>query len=509
MLTQEIRGKLRALNTTVIMTRSTVLSLLSATAVAIVACAAAGADIDLPEIGDSAGGIISPAQERKIGEAVLAQARQHAAVIDDPEVQAYLQSVGSRLANNVVDHEGTFNFFLINDPNINAFAVPGGVIGMHSGLILASQSESEVAAVLAHEITHVTQRHIARSFEAQSKMSLPMAAAMIGAMLLGATTSPDAGQAAIAAATAAQAQARINFTRANEFEADRIGIALLNDSGFDPHSMAAFFERLQTANRFTDPKHIPEILRSHPVSTTRVAEARGRAAEYPALEYEESFTYDLAKAKIRVLVAVDERALVSDYENNLASGRYKSEAAARYGYALALMETRDFSKARVQLQRLLLDDEEQVAYILALGKLEIAAGNFDAGIALLAYAHELYPGYRPVVLEYTEALLMAQRPDAAREVLREYSFGRSTQPRYFKLLAEAEERTGSIVESHIALSEYYFKLGRPILAKQQLELARRGNTADYYQRERIEARMEEINEFIAEEGGRGKRRRRS
>ena len=476
---------------------------------AVLSASAAAADIDLPDIGDSAGAIISPEQERKIGEAVLAQARQHASVIDDPEIEAYMQSLGSRLSLHVTDHEGTFNFFVINDPRINAFAVPGGVIGTHSGLLLTSQSESEVAAVLAHEITHVTQRHIARSIEKASKMSLPMAAAMIGAIMIGATAGGDAGMAAMTAANAAQAQAQLNATRANEFEADRLGIELLNNAGFDPHAMATFFERLQLANRYTDPSFIPEILRSHPVTGTRIAEARNRAEKLPSMEYQESFTYDLAKAKLRALVATEPERLVLEYQELLRAGRYKNEQAARYGYALAMVAARDYAKARVQLGHLLQDDPEQVSYILALGSLEMAAGDLQAGLDQFAFAHELYPGYRPVVLLYAEALLFIGRPEIARALLREYAVGRVTQPRYYKLLAEAEESTGSMIESHIALAEYYFRLGQLRLAMQQLELAKRGNEADYYQRERIEARIEEITEFMDQGDDMNERRRRN
>ncbi len=466
------------------------------------------ADIDLPEIGDSAGAIISPEQERKIGEAVLAQARTHASVIDDPEIEAYMQSLGSRLSLHVTDYEGNFNFFVIDDPRINAFAVPGGVIGTHSGLLLTSQSESEVAAVLAHEITHVTQRHIARSIEKASKMSLPMAAAMIGAIMIGATAGGEAGMAAMTAANAAQAQLQINATRANEFEADRLGIALLNNAGFDPHAMATFFERLQLANRYTDPAFIPEILRSHPVTGTRISEARSRAEKLPSMEYQESFTYDLAKAKLRSLVTDNPDRLVQEYRELLRSGHYKNEQAARYGYALALAKARDFAKARVQLAHLLQNDPEQVAYILALGSVEMAAGDLQAGLDQFAFAHELYPGYRPVVLLYAEALLFIGRPEIARELLRKYAVGRATQPRYYKLLAEAEESTGSMIESHIALAEYYFRLGQMRAAMQQLEIAKRGPEVDYYQRERIEARIEEISEFVEDSDDMNTRRRR-
>lgn len=447
--------------------------------------------VALPDIGDSAGALISPEQERRLGRALLREAYRYGVVIDDPEIQGYFQSLGQRLAAHLEDYEGSFTFFLVDAPSINAFAAPGGVIGAHSGLVLESTSESELAAVLAHEISHVTQRHMARSYEAASKMSLPMAAAMLGAILVG-IANPDAAQAAVAAVAAGQQQYAINFTRANEQEADRIGIGLLHRAGFDPHAMASFFERMMIANRYSDPKSVPEFLRTHPVTINRIAEARDRAERLAAQKHADSDAYKLMRTKLRVLVSKDPKRLVEEYERELRSGRFEDEQAARYGYALALTRAGEHGKARVQLSELLRADPAQPAFLLAMARLETETGDLPAALERYADALHLYPDSKAVLLGYIETLLIARLGKGARDLLREYAYEHEPDPRYYKLLAEAEEQAGAPVESHIALAEYYFHLGETQMALQQLEIAQRQPAIDYYQRERVLARMDEM-----------------
>jgi len=455
------------------------------------ACLAPAGAVDLPDLGDSAGAIISPAQERRMGEALMREAHRYGVVVDDPEIQAYFSGLGHELAANAEDYTGGFRFFLIEADSINAFAAPGGYIGAHTGLLLKSRNESELAAVLAHEISHVTQRHGARMVEAASKMSLPMAAAMLGAVLV-AAANPEAGQAALAATMAGQQQYAINFTRANEKEADRIGIQLLQRSGFDPDAMASFFERLQLENRYTDPKHLPEYLRSHPVSVNRIAEARQRADKMEEQAHESSLSYYLMREKLRVMTARDLRRLLEQMQADLREGNYPSEDVARYGYALALMRNADYGEARLQLERLLADHPEESAYLLARAELEAQAGNRIGALDRYEQVMQLFPGYKPAALGYFEALLEAGSPERARSLLNDYALHNETGHRYYKLLAEAERRAGSQVESHIALAEYYYRLGEARLAMRQLEIAQREPGIDYYDRERIRARLEEM-----------------
>ena len=238
----------------------------------------AGAQIQLPDFGDSSSKAFSNADERAIGEAFMREIRSRLTIVDDPEVEQYIQWIGYRLVSESDYYNLGFTFFVVADNQINAFAAPGGYIGANSGLITASESESELAAVLAHETAHVTQRHIARSIELAGRNNIPAIAGLIAAIIIG-TQNSQAGAATAAAVVGGQAQKQIDFTRANEKEADRVGMQLLESSGFDPRAMPAFFEKLQSESRYY--RKPPEFLSTHPVTTARIADTRGRAEQFP------------------------------------------------------------------------------------------------------------------------------------------------------------------------------------------------------------------------------------
>ena len=259
---------------------------------------AANENISLPDFGDSAGSVISPSYERRLGQMFLKQVRHFSRIIDDPEVESYIQALGYNLSSHSDNTEQPFTFFMIDNPVSNAFAGPGGMIGINSGVILNSESESEFAGVVAHEIAHVTQRHLARTFEEAKKFSLPTAAAMIGALII-ATQDPAAGQAAITGIAGFNVQNQINFTRENEEEADRIGISLLAKSDYDPRGMPAFFERLQKISKFSQ-SNAPDFFRTHPLTTSRIADSRSRAESYPEKKFKNSHTYELIRYKLLV-----------------------------------------------------------------------------------------------------------------------------------------------------------------------------------------------------------------
>ena len=282
-----------------------------------IACPAYALENDkilLPDMGDSSGTLISPLEEKQLGEAFYRRLHSQVKISEDPDIQLYIQSVGKRLVANSDSPGIPFHFFVVLDKGINAFAGPGGYIGINSGLILTTDSESELASVMAHEVAHVTQRHLYRAFEAASQLSLPTAAAMLGAILLG-TQSPELGLAAITAIQAGSVQFQINFTRDNEQEADRIGMQTLLQSQFDPRGMPIFFQKLQQSTRYYGIK-IPEFLRTHPVTASRIADTRGRAEKYPYRHYPDSFNYQLAKAKLRVLTLENEDADMSRFFQN-------------------------------------------------------------------------------------------------------------------------------------------------------------------------------------------------
>jgi predicted Zn-dependent protease len=445
---------------------------------------------NLPEIGDSAGSALSPEFERRLGEAVMREVHQDKTLVRDPEIESYIESIGYQLVTHSDDNRLPFTFFILKNPEVNAFAAPGGVVGINSGVLLNADNESELAGVMAHEISHVTQRHMARTYEAASKFSLPMMAAMIGAIALG-IANPGAGQAALAVISGASTQYQINFTRENEEEADRIGMQLLARAGFDPHGMPDFFKNLQQVTRYSG-TNAPEFLQTHPLTTTRIADALARADSYPKIEHKNSNGFKLTRAMLKVDSFDRPREAVKFFEERLNYEGYPDIPTARYGYVLALTNAGEFAKAREQLHILLAADNENVAYMLAAARLESAQRNFPAAVNLFSAAHNLYPDYRPLVVGYARALLDAGQPKQALDLLVDYGRRHDPDIDYYDLLSQAQAQTGSPAEAGIAKAEYYYLSGDTKLAIERLKFAQHQTALDYYQEERIKARLVEL-----------------
>jgi predicted Zn-dependent protease len=455
--------------------------------------AGAAADVDtldLPDIGDSTGSILSPENERRLGQAFLNHVRRQANLDEDPEVETYVQSIGYRLVSHSDNNTQPFTFFVVNDSLINAFAAPGGIVGINSGTIMSSDSESELAGVVAHEIAHVTQKHMARGAEMQQKMSLPMMAAMLGAILI-ATQNPDAGQAALMAIQGGMVQAQINFTRHNEEEADRVGMQLLERSDFDPRGMPLFFEKLNKNSRYF--ANAPEFLRTHPLTTNRIADSMARAEAMPRKDsYDESKSFNLIRAKLMARAYKDPHQAVAYFRNELARVEQVDPGGIlHYGLAVSHMEAGNHAEARRLLRALLATDPENSAFLLAAAETEVRAGDFPAAFVLFDRAERLYPDYRPLVLNYSRTLLQAGQPEKARDLLKR--FGKTHDPdlTYYEYLTRAEAESGNHVESGIANAEYYYLGGETRVAIERLKYILRNQrpAPDYYQQERILARL--------------------
>ena len=451
--------------------------------------------IALPEIGQSGGAIVTPGEERRTGEAVVRNIRRAGGIVDDPLVNEYLNHLAYRLVSTSDTQHPQFEFFMINDRVINAFALPGGFIGVNYGLLLATDSESELASVLAHEIAHVTQRHHARAYEFSEGSNIPVLAAMIAAMILGSQGS-QVGQAALTALTAGSIQRQINFTRANEKEADYIGIQLLADSGFDPQSMAVFFQKLDQESRLYGVQ-APEFLRTHPVNESRIADASNRAEQMRRATSPNPKNYYLMRARLQVITALDKKAIRDGFAKSLKAGRYLDREAEQYGYALSLMETGEFEPARKILNELLKNDPNRIAYLLARARLESMANQHPQAIAHFQQALANYPGNGPLTLAYAQALLRGGQAKQARDVINEYQRNKPDEPLFYKLLAEAEAALGNTANTHIAMGEYYYRIGQTHQAIDQLTLALKDKQLDFYNTSRIEARLSEFQEEIA------------
>ena len=456
---------------------------------------------DLPSIGDSAGSVISPVEERKLGAAFMRSIRQAGIVLDDLEITSYLKSLGRRLVTNSDTPAQPFTFFVVNEPSINAFAGPGGRKVEPPCLFIASETESELAGVLAHEIAHVTQRHLARAFEAADNLSIPSMAALIAAILIG-TQNPEAGIATAVATQAAGLQYQINFTRANEYEADRVGIQTLANAGLDPYGMPMFFERLQKNSRLYGSRP-PEFLSTHPVTTNRIAEATSRAEKYPAGE-KDSLDFQLIRAKLQVLIYDDPSQVIDDYRQYRKRGE-KAEPYRQYEYALLLSATNNNREALKILKSLHNKDPDRIAYRLALADIYNKVGEPGQAITLYEDSLELYPGSLELVVPYARTLLATGQASKAYMMLRDsytisdISSEKYNDPHIYKLLAQAAEATDREAQMHGAMSQYYFLNGFTRQAIQQLQLASREPGLSNYESARIQARLKELKALLAEE----------
>lgn len=456
---------------------------------------AATLNLDLPDIGDTAGGTISPAEERKYGEAFMREIRQSLKVMDDAEINEYMRSLGYQLAAHSDNQSLGFSFFVVEDHGINAFAGPGGFIGVNSGLILATESESELASVLAHEIGHVTQRHLARTIEKADKMNIPATAAMLAAIIIG-TRNSELGQAALATAQAGTVQVQINFTRANEEEADRVGLQTLARSGFDPRSMPVFFERLQKSSRYAGASP-PEFLRTHPVTESRIADTRNRAEQFPYRQVSDNLNYHLIRAKLRVMKEGSPKQAVVRFAAALKSGQYRNQAAEHYGYALALLGNGDYAAARGELRALQAADKERIAYINAMAQVDLADNQAARALRSYEEALKLFPGNPVLTLGYSRVLLQNGQADKARRLLEEYVRRQAPEPGLYKLLADAEIAAGQKAAAHQALAEHYYLNGQTMAAIEQLHSGIKASDADFYRASQMEARLKELQDQAA------------
>jgi len=444
-------------------------------------------NIVLPDIGDSAGGV-SPAEEYRTGEAVIRNIRHAGGVLDDPLIHDYLNELGYRLVAPS-ESQQLFHFFLINDTSINAFALPGGFIGINAGLILATKSESELAGVMAHEIAHVTQRHHARGYE-QSSNSIPIIAALIAAIVLGSHNN-DIGQAALASVAAGSAENQINFTRSNEKEADRIGINLLINAEFNPHGMVAFFDTMDKQSRFYGDS-IPEFLRSHPVNPARIADAKHRANQYPNTLTTSSTTYYLLRTRLKVLTSDNNERLLKNFSSMLKLGNYQNKEATRYGYALALQANKQHKKALVQTQRLLKKNPERIAYNILKAQIETDAKQYSAAIRTYKKLLNIYPGNSSINLFYAETLLKSNKIQLAYKILQTQISSSTKTPELYRLLSETQAKLNKPADSHQSLAEYYYLLGQTHQAIKQLQISLKTPKIDFYLTSRLEARLKEF-----------------
>jgi predicted Zn-dependent protease len=433
--------------------------------------------IDLPDLGDSSGTLISPAEEKEFGAAFFRSLHSQITINQDAEIQQYIETIGQRLVANSDLPGNPFHFFVVLENNINAFAGPGGYIGVNSGLILVTEAESELASVMGHEIAHVTQRHLYRAYEASSRLSIPTVAATLAAVLLG-TQSPALGQAAVVAIQAGSVQFQINFTRENEAEADRVGMQTLAASQYDPRSMPTFFERLQQSSRYSG-QNIPEFLRTHPVTASRISDTRGRAETYPYKQYPDSLGYQLTKAKLRVLTSTDNADTLKYFQLRIDQGTTEQRTVAQYGLGMWTLNAQKFVEAEHMFQQLSKAYPNQPQYLTALARTALDSKNYNLALSRYKKLTEQFPENEAIKLEYISSLLKAGNATLAQKNL--FLLTPKTQhlPIYSELLAQVYSDLNQPAESHRYLAEYYYATGQTKNAILQIKLAQKSKGLNF------------------------------
>jgi predicted Zn-dependent protease len=441
--------------------------------------------------------------ERRIGESIMRDIRRDPSYIDDPEVAEYLGSVGARLTSETAGARHDFEFFAMRDPSINAFALPGGFVGVHSGLLTASDTESELASVLGHEIAHVTQRHIVRMIGQQQQMQMPVLAAIAAAILLG-RSRPDLAAGATAAAQATAVQSQLNYSREFEREADRVGLQALSGAGYDVSAMGTFFEKMQRSARIGDDGTVPGYLRTHPLTGERIADAQNRAASLPYKQHLDTPEFQLVRAKLRADVG-DPREAVAHFESALRDGRYASEAAARYGLANAELRARRAKEADAEVARLRKSGGAGPMIETVAARVKQALGDNEGAAALLAQARTRYPYSRPVLYAQLAALVDTGRSQEAAAQLVEAARTYPNDPRLLVLQSKAYAALGKRLLQHQVQAEVYVLQGSLPAAIEQLTLARAAGDGDFYQLSVIDARLKELRTQHTQESKEQKR----
>ena len=456
------------------------------------ACLAAqpGLASDLPSLGDASSSIVSPQQEHQLGRAWLSLLRGQISQLSDPQLKDFVESSVYRLGETSELQDRRLEFVLLDSPQINAFAAPGGIIGVNGGLFLHAQTEAEYASVMTHELAHLSQRHFARGLEAQQRMQLPMMAAMLAGIVAAAAGAGDVGIAAIASTQAAAIQEQRRFSRQNEQEADRIGLINLEKAGYDPRAMPSMFERLMRQYRYD--RKPPEFLLTHPVSESRIADTRNRAEQAKAGGVTDSVRYQLMRARVQ-LIYEDTPGLAAKRFRAMLDEQPKLEAA-RYGLALAQIKRGQHQQARESLQPLLQAAPEDITYNLAQVELDIAASRLAEAQSRIERLMHNYPNNYPLNQARINLLMKQGRPQDAESALEELLKRRSKDPDIWYQIAEVRGLNGDTIGLHQARAEFFALVGDYDQAIEQLDFAKRRSTNNFQLASRIDARQRELLE---------------
>ena len=458
----------------------------------------AQASNELPILGDTASAVVSPEKEFTVGRAWLRDLRSKAPIINDPLLNNYLETLIYRLAAQSELDKPNLEIVLINSSSINAFAVPGGVIGVNAGLFLNAETEGELGAVLAHELAHLSQRHFARSVERAKRTQWATMAAMLASVAIIATTGGgDPGLAALATTQALAIQSQLHFSRSNEREADRIGMQTLVRADIDPLAMPRFFERLNKATQYLGDQP-PEFLLTHPVTASRIADSEARASRLPPTRYSESLEYQLMRARTLSAFSMNPHASIKRFKaqmNNSDSSENKSiyNKAARYGLVRSYLKANKYEEAHAALSPLRNNDPTLITFIVTEAEIYLAEEKYEKAIKLLKYNLGINPENYPLTIYYARALIKNGRPEQAIPALEMQALKSEHNPFIWQLLIEAYGGVRNIVNVHRARAEVQYLHNHNKQAIEQLEFALALTKNNFQLSEKIQNRIDYIN----------------
>ncbi len=469
-------------------------ALLTSTLLMSVETSVAYPKLNLPQMGEPADLVMSPRDEKRIGRGFMRQIRTHLDLVEDPEVNDYVQRLGKRLVGTQPGiNPNDFTFFVVNNPEINAFAIPGGFIGINSGLITAANNESQLASVVAHEAAHVLQRHIARAHASQGNQSVKTAAAILAAILIS-QSSPEAGQAALLTGLAASRQSAINFTRSNEYDADRLGIQLLSDANYNPRGMVDFFEVLRRRIALNTTEQL-EFLRTHPLTNNRISEARNNAERLQnPVGIQDSTDFQFQQMKLLVLHSDNPSSMLRALQKGHIS---KSESARLYGQILLHLNSGRANKATAAAEQLLAIQPHNNSAKLAAARVALETRDYDRAESLLTSVTDIHPDYYAATDTLVDTLIKQRKTKQAELAIRQYL--RSTsQPvsAVYRKYAQVLQQNNQLTAAHEAMADYYFSLDEARVAMGQLELALKSADEDSTASSRVNARLQEVRRAL-------------
>lgn len=460
---------------------------------------------DLPDLGDSSNAIVTEQQERTIGKRIMMEIRGDRAFVEDPELADYIASLGNRMVSasrgTVNDNRRDFEFFFLNDQTVNAFAILGGIVGIHSGLFLTTTTESELAGVVGHEIAHVLQRHQARGADEQRKSAPLQLLALAGAIAAARSNSASSGQATealVVGSAALSAQKQLDYTRDFEREADRLGIQIMSRAGFDPQGMPGFFDRMLRANRHNDGK-APGYLRTHPLTTERIAEMQDRVASMGVdgkRSVPDSIEYRLAHAKLRVM-GMSPNDAVNFFRNSMAASTVLRNRADTYGLAMALMEARNFAEAEKELAKIRTwgnanSGHPWIENLAA--RIKTGQKKWNEAAEIYTAAMKRFPGERALSYGYINTLFESGQTDAAIAAANERLAVVVDDPMYYELAAKGYERKNKKLAQHRSIGEAYYRRGNLRAAIDQFEIASKAKDGDFYESSSVDSRLRELKQ---------------